>query len=135
MSVKAKFQDFTLSSTYLGDKAAPFSNENYNNHRITVTGPTGEKCSFEFWASIIHPEIETQQQVIEAFQCFVSDATSGLQDFEEFCSEFGYDTDSRSAERTHKACQRAAAKLSRVYSGDVYDLANALNEWESAHTG
>lgn len=79
----------------------------------------------------MNPEIRSPKEVVEAFQCFVSDATSGLQGFEEFCSELGYDTDSRAAERTHKACQLAAKKLGRIYQGDLYELHNDLIELEN----
>ena len=48
--------------------------------------------------------------------------------FENFCSEYGYDEDSRKAENTWKACKRSAEKLARIYDGDIYDLANELQE-------
>jgi len=41
-------------------------------------------------------------------------------DFEEFCSEFGYDTDSRKAENTHKACLKVGENIKRLL-GDDYD--------------
>lgn len=42
--------------------------------------------------------------------------------FEDFCSEFGYDTDSRSAERTYKAVKREWGKVIRVFGeGECLD--------------
>jgi hypothetical protein len=58
-------------------------------------------------------------QPIEAssvLDCLASDA-AGVQnarDFSDWCAEYGYDTDSRKAERTYKACQRQAASLQRL---------------------
>lgn len=127
--MKATFKNFTVNANYRGDKEASFIKGNYNNHLVTVTNnDTKQRCTFEFWASIAKPELETDYDVLNAFNCFVGDAVSGEMDFEEFCGEFGYDTDSRTAEKTWKACKRSTAKLERVYDGDVYDLANELGE-------
>jgi hypothetical protein len=127
--MKATFKNFTVNANYKGDKEAGFINGNYNNHLVTVTNTeTKQRCTFEFWASIAKPELTTEYDVLNAFYCFVSDAISGMMDFEEFCSEFGYDNDSRTAERTWKACIRAMRKLQRIYDGDIYDLSNELSE-------
>ncbi len=50
--------------------------------------------------------------------CLLSDSQAGEQDFEEFCAEFGYDTDSRKAERTWKACRAQAPKVKRLLGED-----------------
>ena len=121
----------SLKSEYLGNKLWPNSDsrhENYNNHKITVKA-NGKRATFEFWASIMHPEIDSESDLISSFECFVSDAVSGLYSFEDFCSEFGYDTDSRKAEKIHRACQKSADKLKRLLGdADIYDFANAIND-------
>ena len=128
----ANFENFKVTANYKGDKKAEWGDkmpENWNNHLVTVTNTaTKRRCTFEFWASIANPELETDYDVLNAFNCFVDDAIIGKMDFEEFCGEFGYDTDSRAAEKTWKACKRSAAKLERVYDGDIYELANKLGE-------
>lgn len=43
--------------------------------------------------------------------CIFGDAQSGISTFNEFCSEFGYDTDSRRAYKIHKACVKTLDKL------------------------
>ena len=127
--MKATFKNFTVNANYKGDKEASFISGNWNNHLVTVTNNDNkQRCTFEFWASIMRPELDSEYDVLNAFYCFVGDAISGKMDFEEFCSEFGYDNDSRTAERTWKACKRAAAKLERIYDGDIYDLANELGD-------
>ena len=128
---KATFENFAIKATYTGSKPAQWGNgrENWNHHKVTVTN-TGNKLktSFDFWASVAKPNVETEYDILNAFYCFISDAISGDMSFSEFCSEFGYDEDSRSAEKTWKACKRAADKLKRIYDGDIYDLANRLQE-------
>lgn len=127
----AIFKQFKVKAVFKGDKAASWSNggENRNNHLVTVTNTDNkQRCTFEFWASIARPVLNREYDILNAFYCFVSDSISGDMSFDDFCGEFGYDTDSRTAEKTWKACKRSAEKLNRIYDGDIYDLANELQE-------
>ena len=129
--MKTTYKEFNLTSTFKGDKLAPWDDkqQNYNNHVITVANTElGQKASFEFWGSIVNPEIQTESELLNAFYCFVGDAISGKMDFSEFCSEFGYDEDSRKAEKIWNACKRSTVKFDRLYSGDIYDFVNELQE-------
>lgn len=47
--------------------------------------------------------------------------------FEDFCSEFGYDTDSRQAEKTYKAVKREWEKVARVFGTDSECLEDLRN--------
>ena len=47
--------------------------------------------------------------------------------FEDFCSEFGYDTDSRQAEKTYKAVKREWEKVARVFGADSECLEDLCN--------
>jgi len=129
--MKASFKNFTVNSNYKGDKKASWSGsqENWNNHLVTVTNTdTKIRVTFEFWGSIINPELTSEYDVLNAFYCFVSDAICGKESFEDFCSNMGYDEDSRTAEKIHKACIKSYNKLTKIYDGDIYDLANELSE-------
>lgn len=53
-------------------------------------------------------------ELLEVLDCLVSDASSANGSFEDFCSELGWDTDSRKAERTYRACKRTRAALVRL---------------------
>jgi len=58
----------------------------------------------------------------DVLDCLGSDA-SGIENvnsFEQWACEYGYDTDSRKAEKTFKACERAAAKLEQFLGADEY---------------
>lgn len=61
-----------------------------------------------------------------ALECFLLDAMSGEYSFADFCSEYGYDQDSRAAKKTHKSCVKAAEKF-RKLDVDIYELSNLLN--------
>ena len=130
--MKHEWKNWTISTEYTGGKAAPWGNgrENWNHHNVTVKNrDNGEYTRFDFWASIADPEIRTEYDILNAFRCFVDDALAGKMSFSEFCSEFGYDEDSRRAEKIWKACKRSTEKLTRIYDGDLYDLINDLEEY------
>lgn len=55
-------------------------------------------------------------------ECLILDASTGDQSFEDFCSDFGYDTDSRRAERTWEACVDVRDRL-MILLGDEYESA------------
>ena len=59
----------------------------------------------------------------DVLDCLASDAASieNARSFEDWCSDFGYDTDSRRAERTFKTCERQAHKLKQFLGPDLYD--------------
>lgn len=125
------FANFKISAYRAGEKAAPWSDgKNWNHHRVTVTNAeTRRSTSFSFWASIAHPQLSSEYDVINAFRCFVDDAICGNLSFSEFCDELGYDEDSRKAYSTWNACKRHAEQLTRIYGGDLYELINSMEEY------
>lgn len=127
-SNKATFKQFEIKASYKGNKKA-FWGDNWNNYMITVTNTeTDQKITFEFWASIANPELKTEYDMLNAFYCFVSDAIAGSYAFKEFCSEFGYNNDSRQAEKIYRKCKKQLEKLKKIYDGNIYELANKLQK-------
>jgi len=63
-------------------------------------------------------------KLADVLDCLASDA-SGYEnsngDFESWCSEYGYDTDSRKAHKTYRIVQRQAEKLRNLLGADAYD--------------
>ena len=119
-----------INSEYLGNKAATWGdkkNPSYHNHSVKVTH-NKKSFSFDFWGSIMNPEISNDQENVFAFYCALSDGISAKDSFENFCGEFGYDEDSRTAERIYKACEKTLKKVERVFSCDLYDLINEIQE-------
>lgn len=132
-TITTKQGTFTISSSFTGNKLAPWDEkkQNYNHHSISVRH-NGGRLKFDFWGSMVSPQISSESDLQHAFYCFLSDAISAKEGFESFCSEFGYDNDSRKAERIYKACERSLSKLERIYSGDVYNLINEVQEITNA---
>ncbi len=61
-------------------------------------------------------------ELADVLDCMASDS-SGVENaksFEDWCAEYGYDTDSRKAERTFKICEREAENLKRFLGESAY---------------
>jgi len=97
----------------------------HNRFRVTVTTERG-RASFDFYDS----QANYQAGVTEltdldgALECFLMDASAGSETFEDFCANFGYDTDSRSAYKIYKACVKSKEKAERIFT----DFCEVLNE-------
>lgn len=77
----------------------------FGDRSITVPFSCGSACGKPDAATVL--------------ECLCSDATCP-DTFEAFCSEYGYDTDSRRAERTFQACLKTRDEL-REFLGDDFD--------------
>lgn len=60
----------------------------------------------------------------EVLSCLLSDASCAQEDFAEWCSNLGYDEDSRKAERTYFACRDIATKLEAFLGSELVAEAN-----------
>lgn len=130
--MKTKYKNLTISSKFLGNKNwHEMDNDkypNYNNHIIYIYNTdTKKRCSFEFWNSIVGGEITDEMELLEAFNCFVSDARIGEDSYEDFIHEFGYEDD-KSAKSIYKLCCKSLEQFDRVVGLDVCDVLNDLRE-------
>ena len=119
-----------VSAIYVGKKKAPWFSVcyNYYHHRVTVTYKK-RSFTFDFWVSIDNPEMRTRDDLSTALWCFLTDAIAGMDDFYDFCSNFGYDHDSITAHKAWKACQMADKKAKRVfYDKDIFKLAEYFGD-------
>ena len=66
------------------------------------------------------PAVCREPAAADVLSCLASDASAGMQDFESFCSDFGYDSDSRRALATFEACRAMAPRLEK-FLGDAFD--------------
>lgn len=62
-----------------------------------------------------------EPKAADVLDCLASDASSvDQEDFEEWCANMGWDSDSRKAERTYKACEHGAKRLKAFLGDDLY---------------
>ena len=100
----------------------PYMGATMDHWRCRITNAAGKRAVVIFSMGFGHngntPKLE------EVINCLASDA-SGVEnahDFADWCSEYGYDTDSRKAEKTYKACQRQCGQLKRLFGEDYQAL-------------
>lgn len=99
--------------------------KNANGYRLKIIYQ-GRSFSFDFWQgySITHePEVEG------VLECLLSDASIS-EDFEDFCNEFGYSTDSRKVEQTYKSCLKIQSNMKRLLGADFEMFLYADKNWK-----
>lgn len=87
---------------------------NANGYRVTLRYQ-GRQFSFDFWMG---SALRNEPDAESCLESLLSDARSGEQTFEEFCTESGCDADSRKAEKTWKACQKSGDGMKRLLGED-----------------
>lgn len=89
----------------------------------------GEQCVLRTIFSMGLGHKGKQPKLDEVLDCLANDADGVIASlepplswntFEDWCSEYGYDTDSRKAERTYKVCQKQAIELLAFLDNDLY---------------
>jgi hypothetical protein len=67
--------------------------------------------------------IQGEPTITSVLDCLASDSAGfdNAQSFEDWASEYGYDTDSRTAERTFKTVERQADKLKAFLGPEAYE--------------
>jgi hypothetical protein len=118
-----------ISARLIGETTEMLNGLHYA-YSVTVKH-NGEKCSFKYHTSINDfaqgKDEMSESDLLNALDCLISDAIAGEMDFYNFCNEFGYDFDSRKAEKVWKACKGATKKASRLFS-DLYQTADQVRE-------
>jgi len=117
----------------------PNSWTRHNQFRVKVCDEDEGVCkSFNYHGS--HDDWQKNktrlddEDLLFALRAFLDDSMSGTMDFEEFCSEFGYECyeppESTRAKRIHRAVQDANEKANDLGISDdeVYDMFNELSE-------
>src|SRR5688572_20209656 len=80
-------------------------------YRITISrkGEPG-RLAFDFWNSLNAKQKGEEPTAYDALSCVSSDAYTP-EDFADFCSEYGYDEDSRKAYNIFKRADRFARRI------------------------
>jgi len=81
----------------------------------------GRQLTTYFSQGSAHTNVPTVATVLD---CLATDAGTAFSvgSFEEFCREFGYDDDSRRAERAYRACEAMSGKLERFLGAGLADF-------------
>jgi hypothetical protein len=80
----------------------------------------GRRYSFNFGQSIVNSRTNTAPTAYDVLACLT---TYDPGTFENFCSDFGYDEDSRKAEKVYKAVCKEWAGVERLFGDVIEELA------------
>ena len=128
--MKTTYKNFEISSFYAAEKESLWGAPAERHYKITVKNTeTKKRTSFNFWCSIAHPEIETEDDILEAFSCFLYDATNGDYDLNDFYREFCGDGEIENAVKAWREYKKSLNKALRVVGNldAIYDLINDLD--------
>jgi hypothetical protein len=85
-----------------------------NQYRVTLTGNGRGKLSFDFWGSIRDRELGEDPTPYDVLACVSADIYCP-DSFPEFCSDYGYDEDSRRAFATWERCNEFGRELREFF--------------------
>lgn len=100
-------------STVPNDRA---KNMNWWNCDISYNGNSE---TFKYGIGDALSEVPNLKNVLESLQ---SDASAAVATFEDFCSDFGYDSDSREAEHIYNGCHANRNKLNDLFGDEKFDF-------------
>ena len=70
------------------------------------------------------PALTHEPTDTDVLPCLLADYSTVNESFEDFCMNFGYDEDSRKAEKIYKQCQRNGKKLEKLFGSDLETIAS-----------
>lgn len=121
-ALAAKFlSDFALlfSAKEKGRVAPPWCKDEDGiyggRYKVTLSHEDGHSISFDFWSSYADWRDGKKLTPYSVLACLSSDLHCP-DTFEEFCSEYGYDADSRKAEAIFKRASAFAKTLNAFFS-------------------
>ncbi len=123
----------TILSAYTGYRPDLTEDDDWaadaHHYKCTLTYKPGKKArrlTVYFSMGSAHTANPTAYDVLTSLQL---DAGALGQGFEDWAGDYGYDVDSRKAERTYRACVRSARKLRRFMDNDMHaEFMGAIDE-------
>ena len=118
-------EGITATVEYADDNPSMPDSDNMNHYRVTLHKGR-KRLTTPFSQGYGIKDEPTAESVLE---CLISDAQGieNARDFADWAGEYGYNTDSRQAEKTFRACLRLTHKL-RAFLGDSFTVALTTEE-------
>ena len=116
----------TLRCT-LSDSKTPAWNDDHAGHhyRVTISRARAGRLTFDFWDSVANADAGRSPTAYDVLAAISSDAYTP-DTFADFCSEYGYDSDSITAKQTFTRASRFAARLRAFFSADELEQLSAI---------
>lgn len=141
ISLSQAFAQWQELAADLPQDDAPMLAESWNDYTDSLC-KDGALCDLQYHyapaydeempgdGSRFDPLSDDREFILDALGVTMRDAECGAQSFEDFCADMGYDTDSRSAEKTWRACKVTAVGLARLFSdGMLRDLRELFEDF------
>ena len=145
-SKKLESLGYKLQSTLVRDHE--WGSNRMADWNCELTGPNGKTVSVEYHTGKGHRHIlpgkgkmqlrasmadwerskPTAPELADLVHCLLLDSSASDQSFDGWCSDFGYDTDSRKALDTYLACQKAGSDL-RSIGANIEQLQDLLQDY------
>ena len=100
---------------------------------IIVTGKDGNPHVFDYYTGLGLRKVRNKPnppKVADVLYSLLTDASAEQQNFHEWCSDYGYSTDSINALNTYRACLDTAHALHKCFSNELLaELRDLLAEY------
>lgn len=116
--IKIEFVGFAINRQWNEKEKRPLYN-------VTISTPKGE-MNFDFWDSIHNTE-EKKAANLNEYDILACLTKYDPGTFEDFCFDYGYDTDSRSAEKLYFSVCNEYHNLCRIFTADQMDELSEIN--------
>lgn len=127
---KTTFKNFELRATHTGEKNPMWndgSDRTHCHHVIRVKDMETKKFfTFDYWTSLVSPEISREKEILQAFEFFLDDCLVATDTVENFMRDSEYEE--KEARRIYTVCSRSLKKIERLYEDSIVDLANELSD-------
>lgn len=123
-----KEYNIRISSTY-GGVDIPDDFKNSDPWKVTLKYARAQ-MTIPFYKGAGHYGAEPT--IEEVLDCLLMDYSSwdSANDFEDWANEFGYDTDSRKAEKIYKKVEKQSRRLKQFLGDDLLNKLLACDTWE-----
>jgi hypothetical protein len=118
-----------LRTTYKADKCPLWCDGNCQHgdrYRITISRKAESRLSFDFWNSQNDSAEGKEPTAYDVLAC-ISSEVHCPNTFSEFCSEFGYDEDSRKAPAMFRRCDSFATRLRAFFTEEELKALSEIN--------
>jgi len=107
-----------------------------DHYQSRVSSPNGNHEDFLYSMGIGHrvykqgKKYPVKPKLEDLLYSVLLDWNSGVNSFNDFCSDFGYDTDSKKTDRLYAAIQENGEKLKRLFTtGELGELKQAFQDY------
>lgn len=129
-NITTTYGKFELRAIHAQEKNAPWEDGKDRTHChyiIRVKDVETKKIFvFDYWTSLANPIINSNVEILKAFELFLDDCLIATDTVENFIYRNEFKSE-KEARRIYATCTRSLRKMQRLYDESIVDLANNLS--------